>query len=122
MPETIALLGAGNMGTAVAQVLAANGHAVRAWSIETDVLEEMRDQRLNTKYLAGIDLHPNIEPVWEIAKAVAGAGVIVLSVPHTSWQSSRAISPPAAARTDRPQRRQGPRTRHQLTHERGHLP
>ena len=33
MPETIALLGAGNMGTAVAQVLASNGHAVRAWSI-----------------------------------------------------------------------------------------
>jgi glycerol-3-phosphate dehydrogenase (NAD(P)+) len=81
MPETIALLGAGNMGTAVAQVLAANGHTVRAWSIETDVLEEMRDRRLNTKYLTGVDLHPKIEPVWELAEAVREAGVIVLSVP-----------------------------------------
>jgi len=81
MSETIALLGAGNMGTAVAQVLASNGHAVRAWSIETDVLDEMRDRRLNTKYLPGIELHQGIEPVWDFEQAVGGAGVIVLSVP-----------------------------------------
>ena len=81
MPETIALLGAGNMGTAVAQVLASNGHVVRAWSIETDVLEEIRDRRLNTKYLSGVELHPGIEPVWDLADAVHGAAVIVLSVP-----------------------------------------
>jgi glycerol-3-phosphate dehydrogenase (NAD(P)+) len=94
MPETIALLGAGNMGTAVAQVLAANGHAVRAWSIETDVLEEMRDRRLNTKYLAGVDLHPSIEPIWELEKAAAGAGVIVLSVPsHIVAVLARDLAP-----------------------------
>jgi glycerol-3-phosphate dehydrogenase (NAD(P)+) len=81
MPETIALIGAGNMGTAVAQVLASNGHAVRAWSIETDVLEEIRDYRLNTKYLSGVELNPGIEPVWDLADAVRGAAVIVLSVP-----------------------------------------
>jgi len=81
MPETTAVIGAGNMGTAVAQVLASNGHAVRAWSIETDVLEEMRDRRLNTKYLSGVELHPGIEPVWDLADAVRGAAVIVLSVP-----------------------------------------
>lgn len=81
MAETVAVLGAGNMGTAVAQVLAANGHSVRAWSIETDVLEEMRDRRTNAKYLAGVELHPGIEAVWDLDKAVAGAGIIVLSVP-----------------------------------------
>ncbi len=81
MPETIAVLGAGNMGTAVAQVLASNGHAVRAWSIETDVLEEMRDARKNSKYLAGVDLHPGIEPVGQLEKAVGGSDVVVLSVP-----------------------------------------
>src|SRR6266540_2627356 len=81
MPETIAVLGAGNMGTAVAQVLASNGHAVRAWSIETDVFEEMRDQGANTKYLAGIELHSGIEAVWDLEKAVAGTQVVVLSVP-----------------------------------------
>ena len=81
MPETIAVLGAGNMGTAVAQVLASNGHAVQAWSFETDVLEEMRDGRANTKYLAGVELHRGVEAVWDLETAVAGAGVVVLSVP-----------------------------------------
>jgi glycerol-3-phosphate dehydrogenase (NAD(P)+) len=94
MTETIALLGAGNMGTAVAQVLAANGHTVRAWSIETDVLEEMRDARTNSKYLGGIDLHPNIEAIWELEKAVSGADVIVLSVPsHVVAVVSRGLAP-----------------------------
>src|SRR3989442_3474595 len=80
MSETIAVLGAGNMGTAVAQVLASNGHTVRAWSIETDVLEEMRDRQANTKYLAGVELHPGIQAVWDIEKAVPSAGGVVMSV------------------------------------------
>ena len=79
MTETIAVVAAGNMGTAVAQVLASNGHTVRAWSIETDVLEEMRDQQANTKYLAGVELHPGIEAVWDLEKAVAGSDVIVIT-------------------------------------------
>jgi glycerol-3-phosphate dehydrogenase (NAD(P)+) len=81
MPETVAVIGAGNMGTAVAQVLASNGHSVRAWSVETDVLEEMRDKHRNTKYLDEVELHTGIEPVWDMEKAVAGANVVVLSVP-----------------------------------------
>jgi glycerol-3-phosphate dehydrogenase (NAD(P)+) len=74
-------MGAGNMGTALAQVLAGNGHSVRLWSIEADVLQEIRDRRLNSKYLEGITLHPAIEPVWEAGKAIAGATLVVVSVP-----------------------------------------
>lgn len=81
MPETIAVIGAGNMGTAVAQVLASNGHTVHAWSIETDVLEDIRDHHLNTKYLPGVDLRPSVEPTWDLEKAVDDAGLVVLSVP-----------------------------------------
>jgi glycerol-3-phosphate dehydrogenase (NAD(P)+) len=94
MPETVAIIGAGNMGTAVAQVLASNGHAVRAWSIEADVLEEMRERRRNTKYLVGIELHAGIEPVWELGKAVVGAELVVLSVPSQIVASvARDLSP-----------------------------
>src|SRR2546425_9133026 len=81
MPEAIAVLGAGNMGSAVAQVLASNGHTVRAWSIETDVLEEMRDRRANTKYPAGVKLHPGIQAVWGIEKAAASAAAVVTGGP-----------------------------------------
>ncbi len=69
------------MGTALAQVIASNGHKVRAWSIETDVLEEMRERRLNSKYLAGVELHPSIEAASEMGKAIEGASLIIVSVP-----------------------------------------
>ncbi|MDO8616437.1 MAG: NAD(P)H-dependent glycerol-3-phosphate dehydrogenase [Dehalococcoidia bacterium] len=93
-PDQIAVLGAGNMGTALAQVIASNGHHVRAWSIETDVLEEMRDHRGNTRYLAGVALHPGIEPVWDCAAAVAGAALVIVSVPsQVVGPLARDISP-----------------------------
>ena len=79
--ETVAILGAGNMGTALAQVIAGNDHRVLLWSIETDVLEEIRRSRLNSKYLDGVSLHKNIEPIWGLAETLAGGGVVIISVP-----------------------------------------
>jgi glycerol-3-phosphate dehydrogenase (NAD(P)+) len=79
--QAVAVLGAGNMGTALGQVTASNGHNVRLWSIEADVLEEIRDQARNTKYLDGIHLHPNISAVWGMREAVEGASLVVISVP-----------------------------------------
>ena len=70
MNDEIAIIGAGNMGTALAQVAANNGHPVRLWSIEHDVLEDVRDNRRNAKYLEGIALHDNITPVWDLAETV----------------------------------------------------
>jgi glycerol-3-phosphate dehydrogenase (NAD(P)+) len=81
MTEEAAVLGAGNMGTALAQVIAGNGHHVRLWSIEQDVLQDVRDRRLNIKYLEGVTLHKNIEAVWDLEKAIAGARLLIVSVP-----------------------------------------
>ena len=79
--QIVAVLGAGNMGTALAQVIASNGHEVRLWSIEHDVLEEIRDHHRNTKYLEAISLHPHISAFWDMAEAVRGVALAVVSVP-----------------------------------------
>ena len=81
MSESVAILGAGNMGTALAQVIATNGHKVRLWSIEHDVLEEVRDKHLNTRYLDDVRLNDRVEAVWEMRAAVEGARLIIVSVP-----------------------------------------
>ncbi|MBI1884797.1 MAG: NAD(P)H-dependent glycerol-3-phosphate dehydrogenase [Chloroflexi bacterium] len=78
---TVAVLGAGNMGTALAQVVASNGHRVRLWSIETDVLEEIRDRRLNSRYLPDVPLHDRIEPKWGLEEALSAAWLAIVSVP-----------------------------------------
>ncbi|HET9477544.1 MAG TPA: NAD(P)H-dependent glycerol-3-phosphate dehydrogenase [Dehalococcoidia bacterium] len=88
------MLGAGNMGTALAHVIAGNGHNVRVWSIEEDVLEEVQDSRRNTKYLDGILLHPGITPVWGLAAAIEDANLIIVSVPSQVVPSlAREIAP-----------------------------
>ncbi|MBI2913905.1 MAG: NAD(P)-binding domain-containing protein, partial [Chloroflexi bacterium] len=92
--RAIAVLGAGSMGTALAHLAAGNGHPVRVWSIETDVLEEVRDHRRNTKYLPGLDLDSLLEPFWELADALAGADIAVLSVPsHVVRTVAREAAP-----------------------------
>lgn len=79
--DTVAILGAGSMGTALAQVAAANGHRVRAWSIEADVLDEIARQRTNSRYTGDLALHPGIEPEGDLAEAVGGASLVVIAVP-----------------------------------------
>ena len=87
--RTVAILGAGNMGTALAQIIAGNGHSVRLWSIETDVLEEIRDHHLNTKYLPGLTLHERITPYWTLQESLAEAWLVLFSVPSRVVRSWR---------------------------------
>jgi len=80
---TIAVLGAGNMGTAVAQVIAKNGHRVNLWNHKGDLipLKQIKKYRENKKYLSGVKLSKNIVPQDEIAKAVKKVNVVFLVVP-----------------------------------------
>ena len=82
------------------------------WSIEHDVLEEIRDHHLNTKYLDGVQLHDGIEADWDIGKAVDSARLVILSVPSQIVPGlSRRSEGPDRAGTTRAQRREGPRRR-----------
>src|SRR3972149_2884396 len=92
--RTAAVLGAGNMGTALAQTIAGNGQQSRLWSIETDVLEDIRDRRLNSKYLPGVPLHENVTPCWTIEETLAGAWLVLFTVPsHIVRGLARDVAP-----------------------------
>ncbi len=78
----IAVLGAGNAGTTIANVVAQNGHDVRLWTVEKDVAEDMRSNRENSKYLPGIKLLGNVK-ICGLEESLDGAGFVVLSVPST---------------------------------------
>ena len=90
MPELkVAILGAGNLGTTLAIVLAGGAPGIRAgrsrrvvlWTIEPDVAKEIREKRLNTKYLPGVPLAKAIGITTDLAEALAGATVILVTVP-----------------------------------------
>lgn len=79
----IAILGAGNMGCALATVLAGNGHSVTHWSIEPDVVSDINDHHRTEKYLPGLKLDTRITAMSDIAAALQGARGIVAAVPST---------------------------------------
>lgn len=81
--SVVAVLGAGNFGTAFAKVLAENGHTVRLWNWagDADVLSEIEKSHVNKKYLPGVKLPKNILPEGEMEKAVADAEAVFFAVP-----------------------------------------
>lgn len=55
------VIGAGSWGTALAKVLAERGHAVRMWSYDAPVIDQIHGERENRDYLPGIKLPNTLE-------------------------------------------------------------
>lgn len=81
--KTVAVIGAGNMGTALAQVIASNGINVNIWNWEgeQEPLEQIAKYQENKNYLKGIKLSKNITAQKELEKAVSGVKIIILALP-----------------------------------------
>jgi len=82
MPTTIAVLGDGGWGTAVAILLARTpDHRVRLWSARPESADRLRDDRENVRYLPGVPIPEAVELVADPAAAVVGADLWVTAIP-----------------------------------------
>lgn len=79
--EHIAVLGAGSWGTALAFVLADNGHDVRLWGHRQEVVQEINEQHTNSKYLPDVQLPKGIKGYESLGMAIKDVNIIVLAVP-----------------------------------------
>jgi glycerol-3-phosphate dehydrogenase (NAD(P)+) len=79
----VTVLGAGNMGTTIAHVVASNGYKVDLWNYEGDPepLEQITKHRENKKYLPGVKLSSRIHAEPDLQKAVAKSAVVFFVVP-----------------------------------------
>jgi len=82
--QPIAVLGGGSFGTALANLLAENGHAVRLWMRDPAQAEAIRTQRENPRYLKGIKVLPGVEPVTDLATTIAGSELIFVVLPSSA--------------------------------------
>lgn len=89
-PSIVAVLGAGNFGTAIAQVLAENGHRVHLWNWEQEhePLQQIEKYQENKRYLPGIKLLKRIVPTYQIGDALRGAEVVFLAVPSSAMDNT----------------------------------
>lgn len=79
--KSLAIVGAGSWGTALAIVLAPNFPSVRLWVYESDLAARMQRSRENDLYLSGFRIPINVDIETGLPGALADAGVVLSVVP-----------------------------------------
>ena len=92
--ETIAILGAGSWGTALAIHLGGTGHAVRLWARDERLADEMARARANTRYLTDVKFPERLSVTHDLSSALGGASSVLFAVPS---HGLRAVVKSAAA-------------------------
>jgi glycerol-3-phosphate dehydrogenase (NAD(P)+) len=81
MKRKIGVIGAGGWGTAIALLLAKNGHAVTLWARREELCRDLLKHRENTAYLPGVLLPANIGISNSLEQAVKSKDIVVLATP-----------------------------------------
>ncbi len=98
--RNIAVLGAGSWGTALAALMARNGHAATLWGRDEKVAAAIGRDHENPRYLPGIPLPDNLRASTDLAAVLAGCDLVLVVVPsHAFTETLRALAPlrPAGA-------------------------
>ena len=86
MSAPVAVLGAGNWGTGVAQLAALAGNDVRLWSRSAAQCEELNTAHTNKKYTGDAALSDRIVATTDLRAAVLGASPILMIVPSKAFR------------------------------------
>lgn len=79
--KTLAIIGGGSWGTALAIVLAPRFPDVRLWVYESDLASRMQHTRENDVYLPEFPIPDNVKVLNEMAAALEGADLVLSVVP-----------------------------------------
>lgn len=83
----VAVLGGGSFGTALANIVAENGHAVTLWLRNAERAEEINTHHLNSEYLPDFPLHADLRASTDLRAAVTDCDFIFMAVPSSSCRS-----------------------------------
>ena len=81
MSETIAVLGAGSFGTALAKVLAEGGHSTRMWARDAAVVDGIKNDHQHPRRLKGVRLPSGLHASTSLAEVLDGASMVVSAIP-----------------------------------------
>lgn len=94
MARIVAVVSAGQWGTALAVPVARGGHDVRLWFRSSAAAESFRRTRRNERRLPGVVLPDNVQGTSDLAAAVSDADVVVLATSSVGLSATcRALAP-----------------------------
>jgi glycerol-3-phosphate dehydrogenase (NAD(P)+) len=79
--KRIAVIGAGNWGTALAATLAKTGHRAALWAYEPEVVESIRAQHENALFMPGVKLPQSIAVTNDLGEALEQAEIVLTVMP-----------------------------------------
>lgn len=82
----IGIIGSGSWGTALAMVLARNGHSVTIWGRNATAIEKINVERENKDYLPGIRLLNQITLVSSLERVLDQSEVILVVIPSECFR------------------------------------
>lgn len=85
---TVAVMGAGAWGTALAKVLADAGSDVRLWARRPDIAAQINETRRNPDYLPGFVVPDAVRATSDPAEALDGLTTVVLAVPAQTMRAN----------------------------------
>ncbi len=90
----VAIVGGGSFGTAIANIVADNGHDVCLWMRNAERVAEVNEQHTNSAYLPDISLNPALRASAELGDAVKACDVVFVAVPSKSCRDvARQLAP-----------------------------
>lgn len=92
--SSIAVLGAGSWGTALALLLARSNNTVRLWVRDQQQANNLQQQHSNARYLPGITLPETLTVTSDLGEAIQHSQDILIAVPsHAFRQTLHVIKP-----------------------------
>src|SRR3954451_22957654 len=79
--KRIAVIGAGNWGTALAVMAARKGHQVTLWSRNAEVVAGITASRMNHLYLEGVTIPNGVTATNKVGQAARNSDLIILAAP-----------------------------------------
>ena len=84
----VSFLGAGSWGTALAIMLANNGHEVTLWSAVESEVEMLQTHREHKDRLPGVKLPEDVLFTTDLKEAIVGKEFLILAVPSVFTRST----------------------------------
>ena len=83
----VGVIGGGSFGTAIANIIARNGHKTQLWMRDPEQVETLNQTRVNSVYLPGHELHPSIIAEHDLEAVVRGVNLLFVAVPSGSFRA-----------------------------------
>lgn len=83
----VAIVGGGNFGTAIANIIARNGYTTYLWMRDPEQVEQTLRAGENRRYLPGHPLEPGVKPTADLGQATKTSQLIFVAVPSAGFAS-----------------------------------